>query len=97
MFGLNKYDSQYEDKELKAVIIDWSQKGAVSSVKNQGACGAAGVFSTIGGIEGLSFVSTGHLQNFSEQQLIDCVYGCSGGFITEGYKYYRIHGIKIFI
>lgn len=47
------------------MIIDWSLKGAVSPVKNQGACGAAGVFSTLGGVEGLSFVKTGHLQVFS--------------------------------
>jgi hypothetical protein len=45
-------------------------------------------------MEGLNFVSTGKFVAFSEQQLIDCVYGCAGGFATAGYKYYETHGIN---
>lgn len=49
------------------------------------------LFVTVGGVEGLSKVSTGTLQTFSEQQLIDCVLGCTGGWIDQGYNYYKTH------
>jgi len=97
MVGVNKAHRTLENEPVKAVIIDWTKKGAVSPVKNQGACGGAAIFATIGGMEGLSFVTSGKLQTFSEQQLIDCVYGCSGGLINKGYIYYEAHGIDYVI
>jgi hypothetical protein len=54
-------------------------------------CGGGAIYSTIGGVESLSKIATGTLQIFSEQQLIDCVYGCSGGFANSGYTYYKSH------
>ena len=52
--------------------IDWRNKNAVTSVKNQGNCGSCWSFSSAQALEGLYAIKTGKLINFSEQQLVDC-------------------------
>merc|ERR1712048_501682 len=49
-----------------------STKSAVSPVKNQGSCGSCWAFSTMGSLEGRAAIATGNLQQFSEQQFVDC-------------------------
>merc|ERR1719218_207806 len=60
----------YELSHLRAVdlpsSIDWSTKGAVTPIKNQGQCGSCWAFSTTGSTEGISFISTGKLPSLSE-------------------------------
>ena len=79
--------------------IDWVAQGAVTGIKNQGQCGSCWAFSATGGLEGLSKLSGSKLENFSEQQLVDCAgvlygcQGCNGGLMDGAFRYVKKEGI----
>merc|ERR1711962_1886513 len=67
--------------------IDWRTKGAVTGVKNQGHCGSCWSFSATGVMEGAYFLSSGKLDTFSEQDLMDCGWGTAGVACLGGNPY----------
>jgi cathepsin L len=77
--------------------VDWTTKGGVSPVKNQGSCGSCWAFSATGVLESWNMIK-GQTYDLSEQQLVDCSrplgnQGCNGGWPAKALDYIKTNGI----
>jgi len=87
------------DLSVLAGSVDWTTKGAVTPVKNQGNCGSCWSFSATGALEGVYQIKYGTLESFSEQELVSCdtggIFGdkgCSGGLMDNAFKWVKSNG-----
>jgi cathepsin L len=89
MLGELPYLGEHETTESSG-SVDWTTKGAVTKVKDQGQCGSCWAFSTTGGLEGAWEISSGQLISMSEQQFVDCdtsSAGCNGGNMNTAFQW----------
>jgi len=66
--------------------VDWVAAGIVTSVKDQGNCGCCWSFSATAVLESAYAKAKGILQDFSEEEFVDCIQdciGCDGGVPAE--------------
>lgn len=80
--------------------VDWREKGIISPVFNQGACGACWAYSTIETIEAMVALKTNRpVEKLSVQQIVDCAtegnYGCDGGDTCAALVWMADNNVKI--
>jgi cathepsin L len=84
-------------KNFKAAdSVDWSKKGGVTSVKNQGTCGSCWTFSAVGALEGAMHIAGRTLQDLSMQDILACDTGgngCGGGSMPQAFEWVEQNGI----
>jgi hypothetical protein len=87
-------DAETEERVARQATssYDWRNSGAVTAIRNQGACGACYTFSSNAAIEGMYKISTGQLTQLSDQMLLDCAQGtgnlgCNGGNMEVTYSW----------
>merc|ERR1712046_19791 len=84
-----------EMRAAAPVSLDWSTKGAITAVKDQGQCGSCWAYSATEGIESGLFMTTGKLEKLSEQQIVSCDKtdgGCDGGDLPTAFDYVKKAG-----
>jgi len=81
--------------------VDWTTKGAVTPIKNQGKCGSCWAFSAVGALEGAMQLKVGKLTSLAEQQFVDCpskysvppLLGCKGGMMSAAFDFAKKNAI----
>merc|ERR1712076_209206 len=94
--NLSEFDEEEEGESLDHIEAprswDWTTKGKVNDVKNQGQCGSCWAFSARAALD------NGSLPDFSEQALVDCGNetgnnGCNGGLMGAAFRWSARHGM----
>ena len=74
--------------------LDWTTKGVVNPVRDQGHCGSCWAFATTANAESVWAIAKGQLYDLSEEFLVDCAtgvgyynMGCNGGQPDSALKY----------
>ncbi|CAG9317248.1 unnamed protein product [Blepharisma stoltei] len=96
----SKHSKDFQfDVEATPSKVDWRAKGAVTPVKDEGACGGGSyAFAAVGAVESIWNI-TGHpLVALSEQEIIDCTgeygnHGCNFGNVQGVFEYVTEKGI----
>jgi cathepsin L len=77
--------------------VDWTTKGVVNPIKNQGNCGSCWAFGTVASVESANkLFGNKKLVSLSEQQLVSCDkidHGCQGGLPDNAFKYVESTGL----
>jgi len=84
-----------EMRSAAPASLDWSSKGAITAVKDQGQCGSCWAYSATEGIESGLFMVTGQIMDLSDQQIISCDKvdgGCNGGDLPTAFDYVKTNG-----
>jgi C1A family cysteine protease len=87
---------KYNPTTKAPASIDWVEKGFVTPIKSQGACGSCYSFATTAVAESRYLIQKNtpyDWKDLSEQQLVECSGGygnqkCQGGLMTNSYRYY---------
>ena len=67
-------------KRQAPASVDWRKKGrVVTNIKDQGVCGSCWAFAAVAALESARAINGEDLDDFSEQQLLDC-----GGEVSSG-------------
>lgn len=79
---------------------DWRKCKSITPVLNQLQCGSCWAFSSSEVISNQNFFKTGKLEQFSPQQLVDCVQdanGCDGGTPGAAFSYIKEAGLDTLV
>jgi len=92
-------DENLENVEAPAEW-DWVARGYVNEVQNQGRCGSCWTFGSTASLEFLHKKTTGKLEKFAEQAMVDCGHetgnrGCNGGTQSRAFKWSAMHGMAL--
>lgn len=78
--------------------VDWTTKGAVNPVQNQGQCGGCWAFAATASMEAAYYNTQGTLMKFSEQASVDCDRsnnGCGGGGPDGAMRFQKTSGLAL--
>lgn len=88
--SLSKRPATKIQRKSNADSVDWRDKGVVNDIKNQLQCGSCWAFSALQAAESANAISSGKLECYSAQNLVDCVTTCDncvGGMMNDAYDF----------
>jgi len=93
----NRKPSALDSPKNPQVTIDWRNSGAVTPIKDQGACGACWAFSATANIESRWQIAGNTLVSLSDGELNQCSTngindGCEGGWMDDAFDWVISNG-----